>query len=172
MVLSLFLAGLNVTSLSVSSLPSPSAVLYSSSSEEKLGSNRFNPLLVPPEVLASTLLIVGLGSALLPLAVDPPLPERNPSSLNGRGGSFTGRPDGIDLPAPLTNGVPLPGVALLGNLPLPQPALPRPGGEVPGLLLLLPGELPDQSLGKLISTAYKFAASSNSESPSNKLPCE
>ena len=171
MVLSRFLAGLNDSSLSVS--PSSSlAVLYSSSSDEKLGSNRFNPLLVPLEVLASTLPIVGLGSTLLPLAAYPPLPERNPSSLDGHRGSFTGRPDGIDLLAPLTNGVPLPGVVLLGDLPLPRPALPHPGGEVPRLLLLLPGELPDRSLGKPISMAYKFAASSNSGSPSNKLPCE
>ena len=99
-------------------------------------------------------LIVGFGSAPLPLAADPPLPERNPCSLNGCGGSFTGRPGGTDLPAPVADGVPLPGVeppppipppgvALLGDLPLPWPALPHPGGELLGLLLLLPGELPD-----------------------------
>ena len=182
MVLSHFLAGLNDTSLSVS--PSSSlAVLYSSSSDEKLGSKRFSPLLLPLEVLATTLLIIGLGCAPFPLTADPPLPERNLCSLDGCGGSFTGRPSGIDLPAPLTDGVPLPrveplplapqlGVALLGDLPLPQPALPHAGGKLPGLLLLLPGELPDRSLGKLISTAYKFASYSNSESPSNKLPCE
>ena len=182
MILSHFLAGLNDTSLSVS--PSSSlAVLYSSSSDEKLGSKRFSPLLPPLEVLATTLLIVGLGCAPFPLTANPPLPERNPCNLDGRGGSFTGRPGGIDLPAPLIDGVPLPGVeppplvpqlgvALLRDLPLPRPTLPRPGGELPGLLLLLLGELPDRSLGKLISTAYKFAASSNSESPSNKLPCE
>ena len=169
MVLSRFLAGLNDTSLSVS--PSSSlAVLYSSLSDEKLGSKHFSPLLLPLEVLATTLLIIGLL-------------ERNPCNLDGCGGSFTRRPGGIDLPAPLMDGVPLPGVeplplvprlgvALLGDLPLTQPALPLPGEELPGLLVLLPGELPDQSLGKLIYTAYKFAASSNSESPSNKLPCE
>ena len=179
MVLSHFLAGLNDASLSVS--PSSSlAVLYSSSSDEKVGSKCFSPLLPPLEVLATTLLIVGFGFAPLPLTADPPLPERNPCNLDGRGGSLTGRPCGIDLPAPLKNGVPLPGieplplvprpgVALLGDLPLPPPALPHPGGELLGLLLLLPGELPDRSLGKLISTAYKFAASSNSESPSNEL---
>ena len=182
MVLSHFLAGLNDTSLSVSQ-SSSLAVLYSSSSDEKLGSKYFRPLLLPLAVLATTLLIIGLGCAPFPLTADPPLPERNPCNLDGRGGSFTGRPGGIDLPASLTDGVPLPGVelpplvprlgvALLGDLPLPWPALPHPGGELPGLLLLLLGELPDQSLGKLISTAYKFAASSNSESPSNKLPCE
>ena len=155
MVLSHFLVGPNDTSLSVS--PSSSlAVLYSSSSDEKLGSKRFSPLLLPLEVLATTLLIVGLGCAPFPLTADPPLPERNPCSLDGRGGSHTGRPGGIDLPAPLTDGVPLPGVeplpleprlevAPLGDLPLPWPALPHPGGELPGLLLLLPGELPDRS---------------------------
>ena len=158
-------------------------MLYSSLSDEKLGSKCFSPRLLPLEVLATTLLIVGLGCAPFPLTADPPLPERNPCNLDGRGGSSTGRPGGIDLPAPLTDGVPLPGieppplvprlgVALLGDLPLPWPALPHPGGELPGLLLQLPGELPDRSLGKLISTAYKSAASSNSESPSNKLPCE
>ena len=142
MVLSCFLAGLNDTSLSVS--PSSSlAVLYSLSSDEKLGSKCFSPLLLPLEVLATTLLIVGLGCAPFPLTADPPLPERNPCNLDGRGGSFTGRPGGIDLPAPLVDGVPRPGVALLGDRPLPWPALPHPGGELPGLLLLLPGELPD-----------------------------
>ena len=159
MVLSHFLAGLNDTSLSVS--PSSSlAVLYSSSSDEKLGSKHFSPLLLPLEVLATTLLIVGLGCAPFPLTADPPLPERNPCSLDSRGGSCTGRPGGIDLPASLMDGVPLPGVeplpppplaprpgvAPLGDLPLPWPALPHPGGELPGLLLLLPGELPDRSL--------------------------
>ena len=179
MVLSRFLAGLNGTSLSVS--PSSSlAVLYSSSSDEKLGSKRFSPQLLSLEVLATTLLIVGLGCAPLPHTADPPLPERNPCNLDGLGGSFTGRPGGIDLPAPLTDGAPLPGIEPpplvlrpgVALLPLPRPALPHPGGELPGLLLLLPGELPDRSLGKLIFTAYKSAASSNSESPSNKLPCE
>ena len=182
MVLSRFLAGLNDTSLSVS--PSSSlAVLYSSSSDEKLGSKHFSPLLLPLEVLAFSLLIGGLGCAPFLLTADPPLPERNPCNRDGRGGSFTGRPGGIDLPAPLTDGAPLPGteppslvprlgVAFLGDLPLPRSALPRPGGELPGLLLLLPGELPDRSLGKLMFTAYKSAASSNSESPSNKLPCD
>ena len=140
-------------------------------------------MLLPLEVLVTTLLIVGLGCALFPLTADPPLPEKNPCNLDGRGGSCTGRPGGIDLPAPLTDCVPQPGVeplpltprlgvALLGDLPLPRPALPHPGGELPGFLLLLPGELPDRSLGKLISTAYKFTVSSNSESPSNKLPFE
>ena len=182
MVLSRFLAGLNDTSLSISS-SSSLAVLYSSSSDEKLGSKCLSPLLLPLEVLATTLLSVGLGCAPFPLTADPPLPERNPYSLDGRGGSFTGRPGGIDLPAPLMDGVPMPGVeppplvpqpgvALLGDRPLPWPALSRPGGELPGLLLLPPGELPDRSLGKLISTAYKSTASSNSESPSIKLPCE
>ena len=161
-VLSRFRGGLNDTLLSVSSLSSL-AVLYSSSSDEKLGRKCFSPLLVPLEVLASTLLIIGLCCAPFPLAADPPLPERNPCILDGCGGSGTGRPGGIDLPAPLTDGVPLPGVELLppprpgftplGDLPLPQPALPRPGGELPGLLLLLAGELPDRSQGKLISTA-------------------
>ena len=158
MVLSHFLAGPNDTSLSVS--PSSSlAVLYSSLSDEKLGSKHFSPLLLPLEVLATTLLIIGLGCAPFPLTADPPLPERNPCSLDGRGGSRTGRPGGIDLPAPLMDGVPLPGVeplpplplapqlgvAPLGDLPLPRLALPHPGGELPGLLLLLPGELPDRS---------------------------
>ena len=115
MVLSHFLGGLNDTSLSVS--PSSSlAMLYSSSSDEKLASKHFNPLLLPLEVLASTLLIVGLGCAPFPLAADPPLPERNPCGLDGCGGSHTGRPGGIDLPAPLRDGVPLPGVE-----PLPPP---------------------------------------------------
>ena len=78
--------------------------------------------------------------------------------------------DGAPLPGIEPSSLVLrPGVALL---PLPRPALPRPGGELPGLLLLLPGELPDRSLGKLIFTAYKSAASLNSESPSNKLPGE
>ena len=197
MVLSHFLTGLNDTSLSSSS---SLAVLYSSSSsDEKLGSKRFSPLLLPLEILATTLLIMGFGCAPLPLTANPPLPERNPCNLDGcggsfigrpgginlpapltdgvprpgvGGGSFTGRPCGIDLPAPLTDGIPQPGVALLGDRPLPRPTLPRPGGVLPGLLLLPPGELPDRSLGKLISTAYKSAASSNSESPSNKLPHE
>ena len=131
-VLSHFLGGLNDTSLSVSSLSSSLlslAVLYSSSSDEKLGSKRFSPLHVPLEVLASTLPIIGLGCAPFPLAGDPPLPERNPCSLDGHGGSHTGRPGGIDLPAPLTDGAPLPGVeplppsrlgfTPLGDLPLP-----------------------------------------------------
>ena len=158
MVLSRFLAGQNNTSLSVS--PSSSlAVLYSSLSDEKLGSKRFSPLLLPLEVLATTLLIIGLGCAPFPLTADPPLPERNPFSLDSHGGSRTGRLGGIDLPALLMDGVPLPGVeplpppplapqpgvAPLGDLPLPWPALPHPGEELPGLLLLLPGELPDRS---------------------------
>ena len=155
-------------------------MLYSSSSDEKLGSKHFSPLLLSLEVLATTLLIIGLGCAPLPLTADLPLPERNLCNLDDHGGSCTGRPGGIDLPAPLTDGVPLPGVeplppqlgfTPLGDVPLPRPALIHLGGELPGLLLLLPGELTDQSRGKLISTAYKFAASSNSESPSNKLPC-
>ena len=156
-------------------------MLYSSSSDEKLGSKRFSPLLVPLEVLASTLPIIGLGCAPFPLAADSPPPERNPCSLDGCGGSCTGRPGGTDLPAPLTDDVPLsgveplplpqPGFTPLGDLPLPWPALPHLEGELPGVLLL-PGELPDQSRGKFISTAYKSTASSSSESPSNKLPCE
>ena len=132
-VLSHFLGGLNDTSLFVSLL-SPSlsslAVLYSSSSDEKLGSICLSPLLEPLEVLGSTLSIVGLRCAPFPLAADRPLPERNPCNLDSHGGSCTGRPGGTDLPAPLTDGVPLPGieplpcvpqpgVPLLGDLPLP-----------------------------------------------------
>ena len=108
MVLGHFQAGLNDTSLSVS--PSSSLVVLYSSSDEKLGSKCFSQLLLPLEVLATTSLIMGLGCAPFPLTADPPLPERNPCNLDGRGGSFTGRPGGIDLPAPLMDGVPLPGV--------------------------------------------------------------